>query len=53
MPLHHTRKGSQTERGSSALRGAADTMIEITGGKDVLTVRVDKQRDGKIGRAHV
>jgi RecA-family ATPase len=28
LVVHHTRKNGQTERGSSALRGAADVMIE-------------------------
>lgn len=45
--LHHTNRAGTGERGSSALRGAMDTMIEVktTGDKFVLTC--EKIKDGE------
>jgi len=46
--VHHTGKKSSDERGSSALRGAADTMVSVARAANggVITVRVDKLKDG-------
>lgn len=47
--VHHSAKGNdKPERGSSALRGAADFMIRLRRGKDgVITLVNDKQRDAE------
>jgi RecA-family ATPase len=51
MAVHHTGKpnqsGSTTERGSSALRAAAETMIRVTldDKKGVVTIKNDKQKE--------
>jgi hypothetical protein len=50
--LHHSGKPNEannrrpSERGSSALRGAADTMIRIQRNKGVVELINDKQKDG-------
>jgi hypothetical protein len=47
--VHHSGKSDpQTERGSSALRGACDTMLAVSGdpGKRV-TLRCEKQKEGE------
>lgn len=44
--VHHTTKGSNVERGSGALRGAADAMIGLTPEDDTMLLMVDKQKDG-------
>lgn len=47
--VHHTGKpkdgGGTTERGSSALRGAADAMVKVTSSKRVITIANDKRKD--------
>src|SRR5439155_16938747 len=43
--VHHTGKDGLQERGSSALRGAADTMLSLKGDDGVLTLECTKQRD--------
>ena len=43
--IHHTAKTGLHERGSSALRGAADTMISATADGDFVTLRCEKQKD--------
>jgi hypothetical protein len=44
--VHHTGKKDQAkERGSTALRGAADTMLQVTRRGHVVTVKSDKQRN--------
>jgi hypothetical protein len=43
--IHHTRRDGANERGSTALRGAADTMLAVTVADDVVTLACDKQRD--------
>ena len=44
--VHHTTKDGETERGSSALRGAADTMVEVKSGAGTqMCVICDKQKD--------
>lgn len=46
MVLHHTGKHSDKERGSSALRGAADVMMHVSMTDDcAITVRNDKMKD--------
>ena len=46
LVIHHTGKDKKSkERGSSALRGSADTMISCDGEMGVLTVECDKQKD--------
>ena len=48
--VHHTGKkgGPQTqERGSSALRGAMDTMVRVGMSKRVVTISCDKQKDAE------
>src|SRR3989442_7445683 len=42
---HHTRRSDELERGSSALRGAADTMSSLTDDDGVLILTCTKQRD--------
>ena len=44
-PIHHTGKNGDTERGSSALRGAADTMLKLTDIGGDLRLESDKQKD--------
>jgi len=43
--IHHTQKAGELERGSSALRGAADTMFSLTNDGTTLTLEVTKQKD--------
>jgi AAA domain len=47
--LHHTRKGGDSERGSSALRGAADVMIECKASSyaEVLELKCTKMKDSQ------
>jgi hypothetical protein len=47
--VHHTNAGGSRERGHSALRGSADTMIAVTPVDDLILVDVDKQRNGATG----
>src|SRR5262249_19093133 len=42
---HHSGKNAETERGSSALRGAADTMIALNRGDAETVLRSEKQKD--------
>ena len=42
--VHHTGKKGDYERGSSALRAAADTMISLSVSNGILTVECDKQK---------
>lgn len=44
--LHHTRKDGESERGSTALRGAADTMVSMRPAAAVVRVDCEKQKDG-------
>lgn len=50
LAVHHTGKGmnSATERGSSALRGAADAMIRVQRQDGGISVTVDKQKDAEL-----
>lgn len=43
--VHHTTKDGETYRGSSALRGALDTMLSLAKSDGLITLTVDKQRD--------
>lgn len=43
--VHHTGKDGQTYRGSSALEGACDTMLEVVLEGTAVTVRCEKQKD--------
>jgi AAA domain len=45
--IMHTRADEKRERGSSALRGAADTMISMLPTDDVVSMRCDKQKDAE------
>lgn len=45
--LHHTGKNTRNERGSTALRGAADTMISVAGQSGRLTIACEKQKDAE------
>jgi hypothetical protein len=46
MALHHTGKdASRGARGSSAIKGAIDTAIEVTGDSLRMEMRAEKQRD--------
>lgn len=47
--IHHSQKAGRAERGSSALRGAADVMLALSGTPDRLKLTCDKQRDGSRG----
>lgn len=47
LVIHHTGKNGEGERGSSALRAAADTMIEVSREERHVRVRCDKQRDAE------
>jgi hypothetical protein len=53
LAIHHTSKprGKKTpaERGSYALRGAADAMIRVSRKDSVISVEVDKQKDEELG----
>lgn len=43
--VHHTNKGGTVERGSGALRGAADSMIRVTGDDDLILIDSTKSKD--------
>lgn len=43
--IHHTGKSGNGERGSSALRAACDTMIEIDSSDGLISLSCDKQKD--------
>lgn len=47
LVVHHTTKTKQIERGSGALRGAADTVIQQSkpGHTNTITLRCEKQKD--------
>ena len=44
--VHHTGKNGETERGSSALRGAADIVISLKPDAASLKLRSEKNKDG-------
>lgn len=45
LVLHHTTKAGNGERGSSALRGAADVMLELAESDGLLTLTATKTKD--------
>eukprot|EP00913_Durusdinium_trenchii_P006217 g5829.t1 len=45
--IHHGGKNTKSERGSSALRGAADVMIEVKGSRLVTKLLSDKSKDDR------
>jgi hypothetical protein len=45
LVLHHTARHHDGERGSGALRGAADMMLLATKDGDTLTIKCDKAKD--------
>ena len=46
LPVHHTGKDmSRGERGNTALRGAADTVMRLSASKGVLSLSCVKQKD--------
>lgn len=45
LVVHHPGKSGGSERGSSALRAAADTMLALGSNKGVLRLTCDKQKD--------
>jgi hypothetical protein len=45
--VHHTNKGGTSERGSSAMRGAMDFMIEIKKGNTEVEMICSKLKDGE------
>lgn len=47
LVLHHTTKAGDTERGSSALRGAVDTMLGLKVEDGITTLSVIKQKDAQ------
>ncbi len=47
LVVHHTGKAGDDERGSSALRGAADSMMALKRTKDVLRLSSSKTKDSE------
>ena len=47
MPVHHTGKQGGTERGSSALRAAADQVISLENSDDLIKVSCEKSKDSR------
>ncbi len=45
--VHHSTKNGGSERGSSALRGACDTMFSMSKADDLVTLACDKQKDAE------
>jgi len=45
--VHHTNKAERGERGSSAMRGAADAMIEMSDTDGIIRVMCSKAKDGQ------
>lgn len=45
--VHHSGKGGSAERGSSALRGAADTMVAVKRDSGFFALYCDKQKDSE------
>jgi archaellum biogenesis ATPase FlaH len=43
--VHHTSKGGVVERGSTALRGQADTMIRVVNADDLVQIECSKTKD--------
>lgn len=47
--VHHANAGGERERGSTALRGAAELMLKVTAKRRIISVICDKQRDEDVG----
>mgnify|MGYP003374899021 FL=1 len=47
LPVHHTGKQGTTERGSSALRAAADQVISLENNDDLIKVSCEKSKDSR------
>ncbi len=47
MVVHHTGKNGSSERGSSALRGACDSMIELVNEDDIINLSCSKSKDAR------
>lgn len=47
MLVHHTNKGGSAERGSNALRGAADMMIKLIDEDDLIRIECSKSKDSE------
>src|SRR5262249_26377113 len=47
MLVHHSGKANSSERGSSALRGGADIMIEVTSEDDLIGLVCSKSKDAE------
>jgi hypothetical protein len=47
IPIHHTGKNGEDERGSSALRAAADTVIKMSGDGTTARLTCVKQKDAE------
>jgi len=45
LAIHHTSMSGERERGSTSLRGAADSMISLKREQDRVTVTCEKQKD--------
>ena len=45
LVAHHTGWQTKHERGSTAFRGAVDTLIKVTENNGIVTLQCDKQRD--------
>jgi RecA-family ATPase len=45
LVVHHMDKGGSTYRGSSALEGAADAMLEVSDSDGTMTIVCDKEKD--------
>ena len=50
MLVHHTGKAGEAERGSSALRGAMDSMFSVKVEEDTVRLAGEKQKDGLLFR---
>lgn len=46
LMVHHSRKDSEVERGSTSLRGAVDTLLQVKVEDDLRTLLCEKQKDG-------
>lgn len=46
--IHHTNKAESSERGSGALRGAADSMVEISATDQNIRVECSKMKDREV-----
>jgi len=47
LVVHHTGKNRNSERGSSALRGGADSMIELSNDDGLISVNCTKSKDSE------